>query len=210
VFTTRADRAGSSPERLRRFFNKGTGGNAGQACASSPKWRQLVKFSRLNLLDSSWPVKEPVDAIFCRNVMIYFDKPTQNKILERFAAAVEAGRAAVCRALGERVAGEPEPSSPLGQTVYSVVRTRGASKRRAGPSQASSPPQCGARRYSDEPFRRERSPATTTSIAIVEPDGRQVVAFGVLRDFKRHRAEHGAGLVRGGLSARPSRRALPA
>ena len=39
----------------------------------------------MNLLDESWPQDSPYDAIFCRNVMIYFDKPTQIRILHRLA-----------------------------------------------------------------------------------------------------------------------------
>ena len=113
-----------APERLRRFFNKGTGGNAGRV-RIKPEVAQLVKFSRLNLLDASWAVKEPVDAIFCRNVMIYFDKPTQNKILERFLPLLKQG--------GLLFAGHSENASlvnqsfkPLGHTVYSVIRTKTA------------------------------------------------------------------------------------
>jgi chemotaxis protein methyltransferase CheR len=113
-----------SPERLRRFFNKGTGGNAGRV-RIRPEVAQMVKFSRLNLLDPSWAVKEAVDAIFCRNVMIYFDKPTQNKILERFLPLIKQG--------GLLFAGHSENASlvnqsfkPLGHTVYSVVRTKTA------------------------------------------------------------------------------------
>jgi chemotaxis protein methyltransferase CheR len=37
------------------------------------------------LLDADWKINGPFDVIFCRNVMIYFDKPTQARILERFA-----------------------------------------------------------------------------------------------------------------------------
>ncbi|CAM2138539.1 chemotaxis protein methyltransferase [Pararobbsia alpina] len=72
-----------SPERLRRFFLKGTGSRAGQMKVR-PELRQMLTFSRLNLHEDRWPVQGPFDVIFCRNVMIYFDKPTQGRILERF------------------------------------------------------------------------------------------------------------------------------
>ncbi|WP_312519802.1 CheR family methyltransferase [Massilia sp.] len=72
-----------SPERLRRFFLKGKGAHEGMARVR-PELRSLVTFRQLNLLADGWPVEGPFDAIFCRNVMIYFDKPTQRKILDRF------------------------------------------------------------------------------------------------------------------------------
>lgn len=109
-----------SPERLRRFFNKGTGCNAGKV-RIRPEVAAMVKFSRLNLLDPSWSVKDPVDAIFCRNVMIYFDKPTQKKVLDRFAPLLKPG--------GLLFAGHSENASlvnqtfkPLGHTVYELAR----------------------------------------------------------------------------------------
>jgi len=46
--------------------------------------RSLISFNSLICFDDQWALKEPFDAIFCRNVMIYFDKPTQSKILSRF------------------------------------------------------------------------------------------------------------------------------
>lgn len=106
------------PERLRRFFSKGVGANAGKV-RIRPEVAAMVKFSQLNLLDRSWSVREPVDAIFCRNVMIYFDKPTQKAILDRFAPLLKSG--------GLLFAGHSENASlvnqafkPLGQTVYSL------------------------------------------------------------------------------------------
>ena len=72
-----------SPERLRRFFLKGKGAHEGMARVR-PELRNLVTFKQLNLLADGWPLEGQFDAIFCRNVMIYFDKPTQRKILGRF------------------------------------------------------------------------------------------------------------------------------
>ena len=45
----------------------------------------MITFRQLNLLNEAWQIRGPLDAIFCRNVMIYFDKETQLKILQRFA-----------------------------------------------------------------------------------------------------------------------------
>ena len=73
----------TTPERLRRFFLKGKGAHEGMARVR-PELRNLVTFKQLNLLADGWPLEGQFDAIFCRNVMIYFDKPTQRKILGRF------------------------------------------------------------------------------------------------------------------------------
>ena len=76
-----------SPERLKRFFLRGKGRHEGMVRVR-PELRQLVTFRQLNLLSDSWPLGgqngAQFDAIFCRNVMIYFDKETQRKILARF------------------------------------------------------------------------------------------------------------------------------
>lgn len=76
------------PEMLKRFFLKGSGGNANNVKVRK-EICDLISFRQLNLLDSHWPLKGPFDAIFCRNVMIYFDKDTQYQILKRFAPMLE-------------------------------------------------------------------------------------------------------------------------
>ena len=70
-------------ERARRFFQRGKGEQEGMVRVR-PELRQLVSFRQLNLLSEKWPLSGQFDVIFCRNVMIYFDKATQRKILARF------------------------------------------------------------------------------------------------------------------------------
>ena len=72
-----------SGAHLKRFFLRGQGAHEGFV-KIRPELRDLITFRQSNLLTPNWQVTGPFDAIFCRNVMIYFDKPTQSKILERF------------------------------------------------------------------------------------------------------------------------------
>lgn len=72
-----------SEGRRRQFFQRGAGANEGSVRVRN-ELKSLITFHQLNLLDEDWALKEPFDAIFCRNVMIYFDKPTQSKILSHF------------------------------------------------------------------------------------------------------------------------------
>ena len=77
-----------SETRLHRFFHKGVGKYSGSV-RIRPEVRRLVTFFQLNLLDTHWPLHFPMDAIFCRNVMIYFDKDTQYKILGKMAQRLD-------------------------------------------------------------------------------------------------------------------------
>jgi chemotaxis protein methyltransferase CheR len=75
---------GMDPERLRRFFLRGTGPNEGYARVH-PQVRALVDFKRVNLSEGEWDVPETIAAIFCRNVMIYFPREVQSAVVRGFA-----------------------------------------------------------------------------------------------------------------------------
>jgi chemotaxis protein methyltransferase CheR len=84
-----ADKLGKmSPDRMRKFFQKGKGDNAGMVRVRK-ELRDMITFRQLNLLGDNWSVRGGFDVIFCRNVMIYFDKPTQGKILSRFVTLMK-------------------------------------------------------------------------------------------------------------------------
>lgn len=111
-----------SPQQLQRFFLRGTGPHTGMVRVRS-ELAGMVSFAQLNLLAHEWPVPGPFDAIFCRNVMIYFDKETQEKILRRFVPLLKPG--------GMLFAGHSENFSQVskefylrGQTVYGLTKER--------------------------------------------------------------------------------------
>ena len=81
---------GLSPERLQKFFLRGKGGNTGMVRAK-PELRRAIDFMSVNLIRDDWPFKEPFDVVFCRNVMIYFDAPTQRRVLERIHRVLKPG-----------------------------------------------------------------------------------------------------------------------
>lgn len=78
-----------SEERRHLFFLKGVGKNSG-VVAVRKGVRELIRFERVNIMED-WPVEGPLDAVFCRNVLIYFDVPTQRKVVERFSSLLRRG-----------------------------------------------------------------------------------------------------------------------
>jgi chemotaxis protein methyltransferase CheR len=80
---------GLSIEWKRLGFQRGTGERQ-ELARIRPELRQLISFQQLNLLDAKWPLEGgSFQAIFCRNVMIYFDKPTQRELLGRYHRLLE-------------------------------------------------------------------------------------------------------------------------
>ena len=100
--------------RLHRWFHRGSGDNQGRVRVIEPL-RDLITFRTLNLM-GEWPMNGPFDVIFCRNVMIYFDKDTQQRLLERYAdLLVEGGYLIIGHS--ESV-GTCERFESVGRTIY--------------------------------------------------------------------------------------------
>ena len=83
-------RVESLPDEWKRLgFLRGKGPNQDMV-RIRPELRKLITFTQMNLLDAQWPLEGgPFQAIFCRNVMIYFDKPTQRELLRRYHGLLE-------------------------------------------------------------------------------------------------------------------------
>lgn len=113
-----------SPERSRRFFLKGKGAQEGMARVR-PELRQLITYKQLNLLADGWPISGQFDVIFCRNVMIYFDKATQRKILARFVPMMKPD-ALLFAGHSENFLYVSESLKLRGKTVYELDEHRGA------------------------------------------------------------------------------------
>jgi len=105
-------------EAWRKFaFLRGTGAHEGLV-RLRPEIRGPIRFARLNLLDQDWPLEgAPFHAIFCRNVMIYFDKPTQRRLLLRFQEAM-VPRGLLFVGHSESLLDPTLGFETLGQTIY--------------------------------------------------------------------------------------------
>lgn len=108
------------PKRLHKFFLRGKGAQAGFVKVR-PELQKLIVFRQLNLLSDQWPVGGGFDAIFCRNVMIYFDKPTQRRILSRFVPLMKP-HALLFAGHSENFLYVSEALRLRGKTVYELAR----------------------------------------------------------------------------------------
>jgi chemotaxis protein methyltransferase CheR len=78
------------PAVLRRHFLRGNGASTGLV-RLRPALRGLVTFRHINLVEEGWPIRTRFDVIFCRNVLIYFDRPTQQRVLGRLLGFLKDG-----------------------------------------------------------------------------------------------------------------------
>ena len=86
-----AHRVGTVPAEYRqRYFQKVQHGGQ-QVLQVIPELRRLITFARFNLMTPTFPFKHGFHVIFCRNVMIYFDKPTQEMLVNKFATHLHEG-----------------------------------------------------------------------------------------------------------------------
>ncbi len=113
---------GVSLERQRQWTQRGSGANSGMI-KIKPELLALITFRPLNLL-SEWPLTGPFDVIFCRNVMIYFDQPTRERLLMRFARLLAPG-GYLCIGHSESIHNAGMPYRLVGRTIYSKTQEAG-------------------------------------------------------------------------------------
>lgn len=116
----RAERvADLDDERRARFFRRGTGANHGKVRARD-ELREMITFRQLNLMER-FPLKSRFDFMFCRNVVIYFDKPTQRTLFDRFADQL-APHAHLFIGHSESLHGVTDRFEAVGHTIYQKQR----------------------------------------------------------------------------------------
>ena len=104
-----------NPQRLERFFVE-TRGRDGPSYQVTPELQSLITFKQLNLMHSL-PMKGPLDVIFCRNVVIYFDKDTQRELFARVARLQRPGDL-LFLGHSESLFKVSESYTPIGKTIY--------------------------------------------------------------------------------------------
>jgi chemotaxis protein methyltransferase CheR len=105
------------PPEIRRRYVLRSKDRARQLVRIVPELRSKVRFARLNLMDATWPVDREMDIIFCRNILIYFDKATQQAVLRHLTDHLRVG-GYLFLGHSETLAGFQLPVEPVGPTVF--------------------------------------------------------------------------------------------
>ena len=106
-------------DRLKKYFYKSEDLHSNQLHINS-QLKRLITFKQLNLMHE-WPMKGPFDAIFCRNVVIYFDKPTQRILIERYANLLREG-GYLFLGHSESLFKVTDRFKLVGQTIYQKIK----------------------------------------------------------------------------------------
>jgi chemotaxis protein methyltransferase CheR len=108
------------PMEMRRRYLLRANDAARRVVRMTPQLRKLVQFGRVNLMETPYPVDRDMEIIFCRNMLIYFDKPTQQAVLERLCTHLRTG-GYLFLGHSESLAGLGLPLEPVGPTVFRHV-----------------------------------------------------------------------------------------
>ena len=111
--------AGLDAKHSKKWVKRGKGDNSG-SIRMSDELRNMITFKQLNLMDE-WPISGPFDFMFCRNVVIYFNKETQRELFDRYANLV-AERGHLFIGHSESLHKVSQRFDLLGQTIYQKVK----------------------------------------------------------------------------------------
>jgi chemotaxis protein methyltransferase CheR len=105
------------PPELRRRYVLRSRDRSHQQVRVVPELRATAQFGRINLMETQYPVDRDMDIIFCRNILIYFDKPTQQVVLQRLCDHLRVG-GYLFLGHSETLSGFRLPLRPVGPTVF--------------------------------------------------------------------------------------------
>lgn len=110
------DDVGNIQDKFKKYFEVS---KDGQNARMKEQVKEIIQFNRLNLL-GDWPMRHKFDVIFCRNVVIYFNKETQKELFSRYAEMLHAGGYLII-GHSESLHGVNERFKPMGRTIYQKV-----------------------------------------------------------------------------------------
>lgn len=111
-----ADRIDGIPEALKRIYLMRSKDRAKGLVRIAPEIRARVRFRRLNFMAEDFGMREKMDVIFCRNVLIYFDRPTQQTVINRLCGHLHSG-GYLFTGHSETINGMDVPLRPVANTV---------------------------------------------------------------------------------------------
>jgi chemotaxis protein methyltransferase CheR len=114
------DRIGPISDHMRRKYLLRSKDRNSELVRIVPSLREKIRFQRINFMDSDFGLREPFDIIFCRNVIIYFDRPTQERLLNKFYQKLKPG-GWVFMGHSETLSGLDVPLTMVHPTVYKKI-----------------------------------------------------------------------------------------